>query len=132
MTKESSTSKTVGILNNGKITKYTPESVTLMQAAFANAFTVEQACIYASISKVTHYTWLEKYPSYAKQIEKAKEQVGFKAKQVVVGAVNKGDLETSKWWLKHKHGDEFGNIQQTNVQVNFNSYTKDQRKEYGI
>lgn len=118
-----SNSKPVKKKNNHP-SKYTPETITKLEAAFANAFTVEEACLYSDISKVTFYDWLEKKPSFALRIEKAKNSVGMKAKQVVVGAVNKGDVETSKWWLKSKHPEEFGGVGQIGNTFNFNFINK--------
>lgn len=132
MAKSDTSNKSVGILNSGKITKYTPETVTMLLAAFSNAFTVEQACIYAGISKVTFYAWLDKHPDLGERVERAKNQVGFKAKQNVVGAVNKGDIQTSKWWLEKKHSDEFGGKDAPTVNINFNAYAQEQREKYQI
>lgn len=111
--------------------KYNAEVVANLRSAFANAFTVEQACLYAGISKVTYYTWIEDRPEFAEQMERARNQVVFKAKQVVVGAVNKGDVETAKWWLKHRHPDEFGGAA-IGVTVNFNNFSAQQRATYEL
>lgn len=116
----------------GRPSVYSAEHVSLLKAAFANAFTVDQACAYAEISKETYYNWLEKRPELVDQMERARHQVGFKAKQVVVGAVNKGDVETAKWWLKNKHSDEFGGAPSTNINLNFGQMANDQRDKYGI
>jgi hypothetical protein len=130
--KSNSNNKTVTKTAKGRPTKYNPEKIALLVAAFANSFTVEQACHYAEISKVTFYDWIEKHDGFSEQMERAKSQVGMKAKQVVVGAVNKGDVETSKWWLKNKHSDEFGGNASANVTVNFNNYSTKQREVYDI
>lgn len=92
----------------GRPTKFHPEVITKLKAAFANSFTVEQACYYAEISKDTYYSWLESNPVFSDEMEKARQQPTMKAKQVVIGSINKGDVEASKWWLKNKAPDEFG------------------------
>lgn len=105
----------------GRPTKMNPEVITKLKAAFANSFTVEQACYYAEIDKTTFYLWLDKDERFSHEMERARNTPTMKAKQVVVAAVNKGDVETSKWWLKHKAPDEFGVANNgPNVSVNFN------------
>lgn len=94
--------------NAGRPTKLEPSVVVKLKAAFANSFTVNQACMYAGISKPTFYDWLEKDELFSNQMTHAREQPTMKAKQVVVGSINGGDVESAKWWLKNKASSEFG------------------------
>ena len=111
--------------------KYTPEVDSKLQSAFANAFTVDEACDYAGISKETYYNWTEQIVGFLDRMDRAKRTPGMKSKKNVVNAINDGDLETSKWWLKNKHSAEFGgNNPNAIVTFNFNQVAKDERHEF--
>lgn len=116
----------------GRPTRYEPAVVNKLKAAFANAFTVDQACIYAGISKETFYNWSEKHPGFVDQITKAKEQPTMAAKRNVVDAVTAGDIKTSRWWLERKAPEEFARAQHNSpaVIMNFNQAAKDERNEF--
>ena len=117
----------------GRPSKFTPDVIVKLKAAFANSFTVEQACYYAGVNKQTYYNWLEKDQRFLDEMEAVREAPTMKAKQVVVGAINSGDVETSKWWLKHKASDEFGGGQAAvGVNVNFINVSKGDQGEYGL
>ena len=131
--KQSAISLAVKKLPVGRPSKMTAEAVAKLKAAFANSFTVNEACWYAGISKQTYYDWGEKYPELLDQMDAAKNAPNMKAKQIVIGAVNAGDVETSKWWLKNKAGDEFGGSQTAiGVNVNFINVSKGDQGEYGL
>jgi len=118
----------------GRPSKFTPEAITKLKAAFANSFTVEQACYYAGVNKQTYYNWLEKDQRFLDEMEAIRHAPAMKAKQVVVGAINGGDIEASKWWLKNKHGDEFGNtgIGENGFNINFINVSKTDQSEYRL
>lgn len=116
---------------DGAPTKYTPTAIAKLKAAFSYSFTVDQACIYAGISKPTFYNWLESYPDFVDQMTKAREQPTMQARQVVVDAVKSGDAQSARWWLERKVPDEFGKQREgTVVNVNFNQVAKEERDEF--
>lgn len=90
----------------GRPTKLEPEVVTKLTAAFANGFTVEQACQYAEISKQTYYRWLEEHPQFNDDMENARNMLGLQARKVVADRINAKDVQTAKWWLE-KRDPEF-------------------------
>lgn len=117
----------------GRPTKYNPEAVTKLKAAFANSFTVDQAVAYAGISKQTYYDWGERINGFLDEMDAVKEAPTMKAKQIVVGSINAGDVETSKWWLKNKASDEFGGRpQELNLGVHFHQHTGEKKEDYGF
>lgn len=93
--------------NAGRPTVMTPEVVAKLEQAFANAFTDEQACIFADISKNSLYDYIEKNPEFSNRKEQLKKRVDIKAKTKVIEAINIGDMATAKWWLERKCKDEF-------------------------
>jgi hypothetical protein len=91
----------------GRPTVMTPEIVNKLEQAFANAFTDEQACIFADISKPTLYEYIKENPSFSDRKEQLKKRVDIKAKTQVIEAIKNGDMPTAKWWLERKCKDEF-------------------------
>lgn len=92
---------------SGRPSIMTPETVAKLEQAFANAFTDEQACIFADISKNTLYDYIKQNPSFSHRKEQLKKRVDIKAKTKVIEAINIGDMATAKWWLERKCKDEF-------------------------
>lgn len=56
----------------GRPTKMTPEIVRKLCDAFKIDATVEEACWYAGISKVSYYAWIKKDENFMNEIESAK------------------------------------------------------------
>lgn len=106
-TKPKTTKKVVKKNKGGRPSKYEAGKVKKLESAFINSFTVDQACIYAGVRKQTFYNWLESKPGFLDKMTKAREQPTMKAKQIVVDAVNAGDVGSAKWWLERKARDEF-------------------------
>ncbi|CAN5697126.1 hypothetical protein BH23PAT2_BH23PAT2_03050 [soil metagenome] len=92
----------------GRPTKETPTVVTKLVAAFNIGYNDTEACFYAGISRNTYYQWLNDQVEFRDKIEQAKCGLNMKAKGVVVDALGRGDLNTAKWWLKHRAQKEFG------------------------
>lgn len=120
--------------NSGRPSIMTPETVAKLEQAFANAFTDEQACIFADISKNTLYDYIKINPSFSHRKEQLKKRVDIKAKTKVIEAINIGDMATAKWWLERKCKDEFslktetehsGQIQSKVVYID-----KEEKQEY--
>jgi hypothetical protein len=120
-------------LSVGRPSKMTPEMITKLKAAFANSFTVDEACWYAGINKQTYYNWGEKHPELLDEMDAAKKAPNMKAKQVVIGSVNAGDVESAKWWLKNKASDEFGGRPaELNLGLHFHQHTGEKKEDYGF
>ncbi len=125
--------KIVEKLPVGRPSKFSPDVIVKLKASFANSFTVDQACWYAGINKQSYYNWTEKYPQFLDEMTAAREAPTMKAKQVVIAAVNDGDVETAKWWLKHKASDEFGGaVINGDFNMNFINVSKGDQSEYRL
>lgn len=103
MSKSSSNTK----VKRGRPTKLNPEVVTKLVAAFNMAYNDTEAASYAGISRKVLYEWLRYKDDFRDKINRAKIEPTIKAKEVVVNAVNSGDLSAAKWWLERKAASEF-------------------------
>jgi len=91
----------------GRPSKLTPQVVTKLVAAFNMGYNDTEATAYSGISRKTFYDWMCDKPDFRNKINKAKMQPTLKAKEVLVNALNSGDLNAAKWWLERKSASEF-------------------------
>jgi len=59
--------------------------------------------------------YIEEKPTVKQAYDNEKHAVDDKAKSNIYGAIAKGDLETSKWWVRMKLGDEFAPTERKEV-----------------
>lgn len=85
----------------------TPDKVNQLKAAFANGLTIDQACVYAKISKPAYYNYLEAHDGFADEIDAVRKSVEIQAKFNIVKKIKEGEYEPSKFWLTTKCKDEF-------------------------
>lgn len=91
----------------GRPTKMNEETVKKLLDAFSYGFTDIEACVYADISRETLYAYIRKNPSFSDTKEALKNKPQIKAKMNIVWAINKWELNDSKWYLERKSRDEF-------------------------
>lgn len=89
----------------GRPTKLVPETVAKLTAAFANGFSIEQACQYAGIDKAQFYRWQKKNEAFRHDMVAAQGQLGMQARKVVANAINQGDLQAAFRWLERRDPD---------------------------
>lgn len=89
----------------GAPTKYTPATVNKLIAAFNNAFSVNEACSYASITKTTYYNWAELHPGFFDRMKDAQMAPNKKAKEIVMGAIQAGDANMAFKYLQARDPD---------------------------
>ena len=93
--------------SNGRPSKFTDETVNLIESAFKEGSTVTEACYIAQISRETYYEWCESQKDFSDRMKRAQEYPDNIAKRLIVKAMTKGDVETAKWWGKNKMREEF-------------------------
>ena len=91
----------------GRPTVMTNATVQKLEAALRDGFSVEMACHVSGVSRSTYYGHLNSNPDFMDKMELARQWPTQRAKQVVVQAINNGDLAAAKWWLERKERAEF-------------------------
>ncbi len=94
--------------NLGRPTKLTPKTVTKLMAAFNKGYNDDEACFYADISRNSFYRWYREDADFRDKIAQAKLQPNLHAKELVIDAIEGGDVNAAKWWLERKAKSEFG------------------------
>ncbi|MDQ5885888.1 MAG: hypothetical protein QG628_285 [Patescibacteria group bacterium] len=92
----------------GRPTKLTPEVVSILADCLRQGMTVREACSQAVISHEAYYSRTRSDEHFADIMYKAQQEPTITARQVLIEAINKGDVGVSKWWLERKAADEFG------------------------
>lgn len=84
-----------------------------LEEAFSIGASDREACLVANISTQTLYTFQLENPEYVERKEKLKDMPKYRARANIVEAINKGDLDTSKWYNERKAKSEFSTRTET-------------------
>ena len=90
----------------GRPTVVTGEVLRQLEEAFSVGATDREACFLADISESTLYLYQQENPGFSERKEALKEMPKYKAKKNVVGAIEKGDVQQSNWYLERKGKDD--------------------------
>ena len=92
---------------NGRPSVLTKPTVLKLEQALRDGFTIEMACHLSGISRSTYYAHLQNDVEFMNTMELSQSWATERAKQVVIQAINKGDLKAAQWWLERKLRGEF-------------------------
>jgi hypothetical protein len=92
----------------GRPTKLGPKVVTKLIAAFHKGYNDDEATAYAVVSRNSYYRWYRENADFRDKIDQAKLQPNLHAKELVIDAIEGGDVNSAKWWLERKAKAEFG------------------------
>ncbi len=87
--------------------KQTPEVITKLEYAFSIGASTAEACFYADIGTTTYYRWCDENEALRDRFESLKQKLIFKSREVVVDAINAGDVKIAMWYLERKRKREF-------------------------
>ena len=88
----------------GRPTIMTDEVVHKLEAAFLLGCTDEEACLAADISKQTLYNYQDKNPEFIDRKEALKSNPVYKARKVILSALDEGDVLTANKVIERKEG----------------------------
>lgn len=103
----------------GRPTVITKATVLKLEQALKDGFSIEMACYVSGISRSTYYAHLQSDIELSDKMTLAQEWATQRAKQVVVQAIDKGDLKAAQWWLERKSRAEFSS--NSNLPARFES-----------
>jgi hypothetical protein len=92
---------------NGRPTVMTPAIVNKLEEAFAQGFSIVNACIWANISRETFYTYCEKTEGFLDRCKELQNKPLIKSILVINKAIQNNDVGTAKWYAERKAKDEF-------------------------
>ena len=92
---------------HGRPTIMIDETVKKLKEGFSQGFSVDNACIWADISKQTFYDYCKKNPNFLDYCRSLQKKPLIKSILVINKALNEGDVSTAKWYAERKAKDEF-------------------------
>lgn len=91
----------------GRPTMMTPETIKKLKEAFSQGFSIDNACIWAEISKPTFYSYCDKEEGFLDYCKSLQKKPLIKSIVVINKALNEGDVSTAKWYAERKCKEEF-------------------------
>jgi hypothetical protein len=92
---------------SGRPTVITKVTVSKLEQALKDGFSVEMACYVSDISRSTYYAHLQTDVEFMDKMELSQAWATERAKQVVIQSIDKGNLKAAQWWLERKQRAEF-------------------------
>lgn len=96
----------------GRPSVMTKEMIGKLEMLFAKGLSDREACLIANINPSTLYDYCNEHPDFSERKELLKEQIKTTAKLNVAEAIEKKDIDMSKWYLERKARDEFSTKQE--------------------
>lgn len=83
------------------------DTVRKLEASLASGYGVSAACHFSGISRSTYYEHLALDKDFSDKMRMAEEWCTFRARQVILQAIDGGDIKAAQWWLERKSRFEF-------------------------
>lgn len=83
------------------------DTVRKLEASLGSGFSVTTACYFAGVSRSTYYEYLAMDKDFSDRMRLAEEWCTFRARQVILQAIDGGDIKAAQWWLERKSKTEF-------------------------
>jgi hypothetical protein len=91
----------------GRKTVMTDRVLDKLESALCGGFSVSAACYFAGVGTSTFYEYKSLDKDFADRMRRAEEYATFRARQVVLQAIDKGNVRAAMWFLERKARLEF-------------------------
>lgn len=78
-----------------------------LEVFIASGMSVSASCYMAGLSKSTYYEHKELDKEFADRMRMAEEWATFRARQIILQAIDNGDTACARWYLERKARFEF-------------------------
>ena len=95
------------------MSKFTPNKMennsvlAALRKCFVDGCTDREACLIAGVSVATLVVYQRNHPEFVAEKEMLKSTPIYKARKIIIKAIDAGDLDIAKWYLERKKKDEF-------------------------
>ena len=83
------------------------DTVRKLEASLGSGFSVTTACHFSGISRSTYYEYLAMDKDFSDRMRLGEEWSTFRARQIILQAIDSGDIKAAQWWLERKAKFEF-------------------------
>jgi len=91
----------------GRPTVMTDRVIDKLESALCGGYSITTACYFAGVGTSTFYEYKSLDKDFADRMTRAQEYATFRARQVVLQAIDKGDVRAAMWWLERQSRFEF-------------------------
>jgi hypothetical protein len=91
----------------GRPTVINEDILRKLEAGLATGFSISTACHFAGISTSTFYEHKALDKEFSDRVRWAEEWATYKARQVIIKAIEDGNVDAAKWYLSRKARTEF-------------------------
>lgn len=101
----------MAVNEEGKYTKLTPETIKLLEDAFAMDCSIVEACLNANIRTQTYYNWIKDNPELAERFDELRNRPYLLARTTIIKAI-KDNPQYAFEYMKRKKKGEFSERQE--------------------
>jgi len=83
------------------------DTVRKLEVCLASGYSITTACYFSGVSRSTYYEYLAMDKDFSDKMRMAEEASTFRARQVILQAIDSGDIKAAQWWLERKAKSEF-------------------------
>ena len=91
----------------GRPTVMTDRIIDKLESALCAGYSVTTSCYFAGVGTSTFYEYKSLDKDFSDRMTRAMEYATFRARQIVLQAIDKGDVRAAMWWLERKSRLEF-------------------------
>jgi len=84
------------------------DTIRKLEVCLASGYGITTACYYSGISTSTYYDHKALNKDFSDKMRLAEEASTFRARLVILEAIDSGDIKAAQWWLERKAKFEFG------------------------
>jgi len=95
----------MAVNEEGKYTKLTTETVNKLEEVFALDGTIEEACLFADISRTTYYNWIKDNPEMEERFNILRQSPFLKARRTIDKSLDNPQYAFE--YMKRKKKNEF-------------------------
>lgn len=95
----------MAVNEEGKYTKLTPETVNKLEEVFALDGTIEEACLFADISRQTYYNWIKDNKDMEERFDILRQTPFLKARRTIEKSLDNPQYAFE--YMKRKKKNEF-------------------------
>ncbi len=78
-----------------------------LESSLCAGYSVTTACYFAGVSTSTYYEYKALDKEFSDKVTRASEWATFRARQVILQEIEKGNLKAAMYWLERKSRAEF-------------------------
>jgi len=85
----------------------TDRTIDKLESALCGGYSITTACYFAGVGTSTFYEYKALDKDFSDRMTRASEYATFRARQVILQAIDNGSVKAAMWWIERKSRGEF-------------------------